>query len=573
MIKASDYIAKFIERKGISSVFELSGGMITHILDSINQQTNVHIVTMHHEQSAAFAAEGFARVSGLPGVALATSGPGATNLLTGIGSCYFDSTPAIFITGQVNRHELKGDKEIRQLGFQETDIITMAKPITKFCIQVNNPQELPKILEEAFQISLEGRPGPVLIDIPMDVQRAQIKLQSLPIRSNLAKNIDENVLDSLVNDILNSKRPLILSGRGVKAGFAQNEFDNFVNHTKLPVITTLLGLDTIPFNSDQRIGFIGSYGNRWANIAFGECDLLIVLGARLDIRQTGADTKFIENRKIYHIDCEKAEINNRIKGCVPIESTLLNFFERIKERTHTINFTFPKDWINYLVQLKQKWPDIKELNPNGINPNVFMHLLSSKSQNSKAYIADVGSHQMWAAQSLEISKNQYFLTSGGMGAMGFSLPAGIGVSIALNKQPVVVLVGDGSLQINIQELQTIFRNNLPIKIIVLNNETLGMIRQFQDSYFNSRYQSTYWGYSAPDFAKISIAYGIDAKTIQKPDEIEHAIDWLWTGENANKPQLLQVMIDPYTNTYPKIAFGRPITEMEPLVKPVEMEST
>jgi acetolactate synthase-1/2/3 large subunit len=572
-LKASDYIAKFIEEKGISSVFELSGGMITHILDSLNQKTNVQIVTMHHEQGAAFAAEGFARITGLPGLALATSGPGATNLLTGIGSCYFDSTPAIFITGQVNRHELKGDKGIRQLGFQETDIVTMAKPITKYCVQVHDPQKLPQILENAFRISLEGRPGPVLVDIPMDVQRAQIVAEVTSHQNPIFNHLDTTLLDNLTEDILNAKRPLILVGRGVKAGFAQKQFDTFVMHTKVPVITTLLGIDTIPFDDEQRIGFIGSYGNRWANIAFGECDLLIVLGARLDIRQTGADTKFIENRKIYHIDCEAAEINNRVKGCVAIVSTLLNFFKQMQQRMQTTTFSSPIEWMQYLAQLKQKWPDIKELETQGINPNVFMHMLSKESQKAKAYLADVGSHQMWAAQSLEINREQHFLTSGGMGAMGFSLPAGIGASIALNKNPVVVLVGDGCLQINIQEMQTIVRNNLPVKIIVLNNRTLGMIRQFQDSYFESRYQSTFWGYDAPDFTKVAIAYGIVAKTIQNIDEINDAINWLWTDENTTKPQLLQVMIDPQTNTYPKIAFGMPITEMEPFAKPIEMEGT
>jgi acetolactate synthase-1/2/3 large subunit len=194
----------------------------------------------------------------------------------------------------------------------------MAKPITKYCVQVHNPQELPQILEEAFRIALEGRPGPVLIDIPMDVQRAEIQIKIITHQNTLSNQLDENIIDDLANDILYAKKPLILVGRGVKAGFAQNEFDAFVKKTKVPVITTLLGIDTIAFNDEQRIGFVGSYGNRWANIAFGECDLLIVLGARLDIRQTGADTKFIENRKIYHIDCESAEINNRVKGCIPI---------------------------------------------------------------------------------------------------------------------------------------------------------------------------------------------------------------------------------------------------------------
>ncbi|MEY2738177.1 MAG: hypothetical protein RL259_86 [Bacteroidota bacterium] len=573
MIKISDYIAQFLDHKGITTVFELSGGMITHILDSLYFTESINVVTMHHEQSAAFAAEGFARVKGLPGVALATSGPGATNLLTGIGSCYFDSTPAIFITGQVNRHELKADRNIRQLGFQETDIVTMAKPITKYCVQVLDPEDLPEILEEAFRVSMEGRPGPVLIDIPMDVQRAQIEVK-LSAKEELEKgNIDNETLENLISDIHNAKRPLILVGRGVKAGMAQEAFDNFVKKTNIPVITTLLGLDSIPYDDDQRVGFIGSYGNRWANMAFGESDLLIVLGARLDIRQTGADTKFIEKRRIYHVDCIQAEINNRVQGCIAIESLLLDFFIQFEEVSKSENFSPKIGWNTEIYNLKQEWPDINELNVKGINPNIFMHLLSSMSQNAAVFTADVGSHQMWAAQSLEITKGQQFLTSGGMGAMGFSLPAGIGASIALDRKPVVVLIGDGCMQINIQELQTIVRNQLPIKVIVFNNQSLGMIRQFQDSYFDSRYQSTYWGYSAPDFAKVSLAYGIDSHTIQNPDEISEAINWLWSMENHMKPQLLQVMIDPHTNTYPKIAFGRPITEMEPFAKPIDMEGT
>lgn len=572
-MKASDFIAEFLMKKGIKSVFELSGGMITHILDSLNQKTDINIITMHHEQGAAFAAEGYGRVTGLPGVALATSGPGATNLLTGIGSCYFDSTPAIFITGQVNRHELKGDREIRQLGFQETDIVTMAKPITKACFQINDPNEIPTILESAFKIALEGRPGPVLVDIPMDVQRVQIEDNSFIDHNVIDLEIEPNVLENLIDDIKNAKRPLILSGRGIKASKSQGLFDEFIKKTQIPVITTLLGLDTISYDNLQRVGFIGSYGNRWANIAFGECDLLIVLGSRLDIRQTGADTKFIEDRKIYHIDCEKGEVNNRVKGCEAIITDLNFFFKEFNKSVSNISFVLKEEWNNRINDLKNTWPDIKELDAKGINPNVFMHLLSNKSNKAKVYLADVGSHQMWAAQSLELYNDQQFLTSGGMGAMGFSLPAGIGASIALDKKPVVVLIGDGCMQINIQELQTIVRNKLPVKIIVLNNRTLGMIRQFQDSYFESRYQSTYWGYDAPDFAKVAMAYGIDAKTIENPDEVENAVDWLWNFENENKPQLIQVMIDPHTNTYPKIAFGRPITEMEPFAKPIAMEAT
>jgi len=572
-MKVSDFIASFLEKKGIQTVFELSGGMITHILDSLYQSTKIKIVTMHHEQSAAFAAEGYGRITGLPGIAMATSGPGATNLLTGIGSCFFDSTPAIFITGQVNRHEQKGNLAIRQLGFQETDIVSMAKPITKAAFLVNEPNELEEVLEQAFNLACEGRPGPVLIDIPMDVQRAQIIINNLVIRTKSQEEISKDILDQLVEDIKKAERPLILSGRGIKASRSQQLFDQLVTSVHVPVITTLLGVDTIAYDNPLRVGFIGSYGNRWANIAFGESDLVVVLGSRLDIRQTGADVKFIENRKIYHIDCEAAEINNRVKNCVAIVAELDTFLNKFALHTADHQFNHYHNWLKRINDLKLQWTDLKELDPKGINPNKLMHSLSSGNKLVKAYLADVGSHQMWAAQSLEIGEGQHFLTSGGMGAMGFSLPAGIGACIALGQQPVMILVGDGCMQINIQELQTIVRNKLPVKIVVLNNRTLGMIRQFQDSYFESRYQSTYWGYDAPDFAKVAMAYGIDAHTIAHESEFDFANQWLWEGENAMKPKLLQVMIDPHTNTYPKIAFGKPITEMEPFSKPIEMEGT
>ncbi len=572
-MKASDYIANFLEKKGIKYVFELSGGMITHILDSLNQTTKIQIISMHHEQSAAFAAEGFARMTGTPGVALATSGPGATNLLTGIGSCYFDSVPCIFITGQVNRHELKLERNIRQLGFQETDIISMAKPITKACFQITDPNELPIIFENAFEIANSGRPGPVLIDIPMDIQRLNVEESSIIKNFPIIDYDNKKTIKRLIDDIKYAKKPLILAGRGIRAGNALCLFHEFIRFTNLPVVTSLLGLDVISYEDPQRVGFIGSYGNRWANISLGECDLLIVLGARLDIRQTGADTVFFENRKIYHIDCEKDEINNRIKNCLPIVSDLKSFFYEFKLEALGIKFEPKISWQNFLNHERIKWPDIKELDTLGINPNLFMHLLSINSKKSAAYLVDVGSHQMWAAQSLEIGVNQQFLTSGGMGAMGFSLPASIGACLAVNKSPVIVIIGDGCMQINIQELETISRNSLPIKIIVFNNESLGMIRQFQDSYFESRYQSTFWGYSAPNFEKIALAYGITSKTISEPDEAFNAINWLWDKANEKIPQLLQVMINPKTNTYPKLAFGRPINEMEPFVKPLDMEST
>ncbi len=571
-MKVTDFIAKFIKAQGVDAVFELSGGMITHIIDSLNAEKDIRIITMHHEQGAAFAADGYARERNIPGIALATSGPGATNLLTGIGSCYFDSVPAVFITGQVNVHEQKGTRDIRQLGFQETDIVAMAKPITKATFEIKHESEVENAFINAFRIALSGRQGPVLIDIPMNIQRMQIEPKIIEkVFAKLPNNEIDLPINMVLNEIQKAKKPLILAGRGVRASQATNELLAFVEYTQIPIITSLLAVDSLAFNHDLRVGFIGSYGNRWANLVFAESDLLIVLGSRLDIRQTGADTNFIEQNKIIiHIDCEAGEINNRIKGCVPIIADVKQFLVAINELAKSKKFFKPQEWQNHIDELKKMWPDTNELKTDGINPNVFMHQLSEYSQKAKAFIADVGNHQMWAAQSLEIGAHQTFHTSGGMGAMGFALPAGIGMCIA-NNLPVVVISGDGGIQLNIQELQTIFRNNLPVKIVVINNQSLGMIRQFQDSYFDSRYHSTFWGYSAPDFVKIAEAYGLAARNIDKPGEVNEGLSWLW--QNDNEPALLQVMIDVNSNAYPKIAFGKPITEMEPFAKPIEMEGT
>lgn len=574
-MKASDYIARYIEAKGVKYVFELAGGMITHLLDSFSKNTSVKIVTVHHEQTASFAADVYGRITGVPGVALATSGPGATNLLTGIGNSFFDSSPTVFITGQVNRHEQKRDRNIRQLGFQETDIIAMAKPVTKACFKPESAEEIPFILEEAFRIAIEGRPGPVLIDIAMDLQRAEVRDDLFFSDEQIAIEVMPlgDIIENLVADIQHSQKPLVLVGRGVKAAFADEQLLSFLEKTGIPAVTSLLALDVLPYNNSHRIGFIGSYGNRWANIALGECDLLIVLGSRLDIRQTGADVNFFSNRRIYHIDCERDEVNNRVKGCVPIIADVKDFLNHFDGATDGIAFPLFQDWIGYIHNLRIKWPDTMEVKNDGINPNVFIHMLSRNSTATSVYLTDVGSHQMWAAQSIELSKGQLFITSAGMGAMGFGLPAAIGACLSVNSAPVVLVTGDGSLQMNIQELQTVVRNDLAVKIIVMNNRNLGMIRQFQDSYFESRYQSTYWGYSVPDFEKVAQAYGISAKTISDENEIEDAVNWMWNDENKYKAVLLQVMIDPYTNTYPKLAFGKPITEMEPFSKPLDMEGT
>lgn len=571
-MKASDYVAAALASYGVTSVFEMCGGMITHIIDSLYRQGRVRIVSMHHEQAAAFAADATGRLSGIPGVAMATSGPGATNLLTGVGSCYFDSSPAVFITGQVNRNEMKGDRPIRQLGFQETDIVTMARPITKAAWRVDDATELPVQLCEAFALATDGRPGPVLIDIPMDVQREDLRVRTPePLPSRRPAEPREEQIIELLAALRAARRPLIIAGGGVRASGTRDSLRAFARQLGVPIANSLLAVDAMPSVDPLRVGMLGSYGNRWVNLAIARSDLLLVLGSRLDIRQTGADTRsFKAERLVFHVDCDPGEINNRVTGCRAIVADLRRFFDKALALTPHGPQPSRADWLAEIEDLRLEWPDTRELRDiDGINPNVFMHQLSAVSSPAAAYVVDVGQHQMWAAQSLEIGPEQRFLTSGGMGSMGFALPASVGTSFALPGKPVVVIAGDGGFQANIQELQTVARNRLPVKIIIMNNRCHGMVRQFQESYFEARYQSTLWGYSAPEFFKVAAAYGIRSKRVTGEDEVPDSLEWLWQEDDG--PSLLEVMIDPMANAYPKIAFGRPITEMEPFAKPLAIE--
>lgn len=576
-MKASDYIAQTLAVKRVPAVFELIGGMITHMVDSIHVHGKTPIISMRHEQGAAFAAEAAGRIAGdVPGVAMATSGPGATNLLTGIGSCHFDSSPAVFITGQVNRHEQRGDRAVRQLGFQETDIAAMAAPITKQVFRVNDAEDLPQILDDAFSIATSGRRGPVLIDIPMDVQRDQVTAAVRPAATQPTHAaFGSSIADDALKAVLQSNKPLILAGGGVRSALALDAFRLFVRVACIPVVHSLMACDILPYDDPLNVGMIGSYGNRWANLALNDCDCLIVLGSRLDVRQTGSDVEgFKGTRPIFHIDVEAGEMNNRVVGCVTTVADLtpgLEAFARsFQDRGQQIAKHI-EPWSKHIAALRARWPDTAELVGPGINPNTFMHQLSQSYPDAGAYVVDVGQHQMWSAQSLELSDQQRFLTSGGMGSMGFALPAAIGAAVCLKGQPVVMIAGDGGFQCNIQELQTVAHLGLPVKMVVINNECHGMVRQFQESYFAARYQSTMWGYSAPDFTRIAGAYNIEAKTVSEPEDVQRAIDWFVADTDA--PSLLQVMIDPMANAYPKLAFGRGMSSMEPHAKPLEMEGT
>ncbi len=570
-VKVSDYIADFLAVQGVTQVYELIGGMIVHLVDSIHQGGEIELVSVRHEQAAAFAADASGRCTGVPGVAMGTSGPGATNLLTGIGSCYLDSSPAVFVTGQVNRHEQKGERAIRQLGFQETDIVAMAAPITKAAVRVGSPEEVPAVLAAAFELALEGRPGPVLVDIPMDVQGSRIDAPG-PERVALPAPTapDEAAIDALFEELAAARRPLVLVGAGARASGAIDAFRTLVDRLGVPVVNSLLAVDALPYEHPLRVGLIGSYGNRWANMALGRSDFLLVLGSRLDIRQTGSEVDaFKGDRVIHHVDVDPAEINNRVMGCREIVCDLRAFLPAAIERAASGRLPDFSHWVGELADLRAEWPDTAELRDiEGVNPNVLMHELAAASASAAAYAVDVGQHQQWAAQSLELEPGQRFLTSGGMGAMGFGLPAAVGATRAL-EAPVVMIAGDGSFQLNIQELETVAGRRLPVKMVVIDNGCHGMVRQFQQSYFDERYQSTLWGYSAPDFVRVAEAYGIRSRCVEAPDEVGDGLAALWA--DPWEPFLLQVMVDTMANAYPKLAFGRPMTEMEPLAAPVAMK--
>lgn len=572
-MRASDWIARFLAAQRVEAVYEVAGGMIANFVDALHRDGQVRIVACHHEQGAGFAAEGHARMNGIPGVAMGTSGPGAINLLTALGSCHFDSTPAVFITGQVNRSEQKRDRPIRQLGFQETDVAAMAAPIAKAAIRVEAVEAIPKVLTEAFALACAGRPGPVLVDIPLDLQLAEIEEPPpegpAPIDTAGNPPLSEEAIARVLEDLARAERPLILAGGGLRAGRAVAGFRRLVDRLGVPVVNSLMGVDALPFDHPLRVGMIGTYGNRWANIALSRCDALLVLGSRLDIRQTGADTEaFVAGRTIHHVDVDPGEVNNRITGSQALIAPLSVAIPALAEAAADSPGETYESWSNEIAELTLQWPDTGELpGIEGINPNLLMHQISNEA--AAAYVADVGQHQMWAAQSLELSGEQRFLTSGGMGAMGSALPLAVGAAVA-SSAPVVMIAGDGGFQLNIQELQTVARNEMPVKMVVLDNGCHGMVRQFQESYFEGRYQSTVWGYSAPSFVAVANAYGIPARRVEEPADVAAAVEEMWATEG---PCLLEVAIDLNANAYPKIAFGHPISEMEPFVEPRAMEST
>ncbi|MDD5570710.1 MAG: thiamine pyrophosphate-binding protein [Bacteroidales bacterium] len=580
-MKLSDYIVRFFEDNEIDYIFGFIGGSITHLVDSISKSKKIKFIQVYHEQTASFAAEGFSRNSGKIGVAIATSGPGATNLITGIGDAFFDSVPVIFITGQVNTYEYKYDKPIRQQGFQETDIISVVKPITKYSALVDNPKKIKYELEKSCYIATHGRPGPVLLDIPMDIQRADIDIKQLEkfdvsYYKKKEQYSDIKKLITIADAIKNSKRPLILAGGGIRNSKAEKILLKTSENYSIPVVTSLMGKGVFPEDNNLFIGMIGSYGNRAANIIMSNSDLLIAVGSRLDTRQTGALLKgFLRSGKIIHVDIDVNEINNhRLKRDYKLCLDANVFLEKINSLL--TGCKTKKDWLDYVKNTKNKYSQKNEVEKYVENkiPYKIMELLNKYSKKDQVFTVDIGQNQMFAAQMLKIKQNQKFFTSGGMAPMGYAIPVAIGSSFSYgNNKEITAITGDGGLHISLQSLMLLKQYNLPVKVIVLNNKSLGMIVQFQDLYFNKNAVGTTKnsGYMVPDIECISKAYELKYYVVNKKNINDEK--YIHKIFSCRGPAIIEVLIENKTIVSPKLEVNSPIEDLNPKLSREELKKS
>lgn len=557
-MKASDYIVEFFIQHHITDVFGYPGGMVTHLMDSLDKYSGR--ITAHvnyHEQACAMAACGWAEMTRLPGVAYATSGPGATNLLTGIACAFFESLPCIFITGQVNTYEQKGKLNVRQRGFQETDIVSMAAPVSKMAVMVKRASDLPEMLEKAFFVAMEGRRGPVLLDIPMDVFRGDVEGQPASIdpilfQQNIAET--ETIAHEILCELHEARRPVVLAGHGLSLSNTTDVFRGFIDRVGIPAVTSMVAVDAIPSESPYCFGMIGAYGVRWANYLINYSDCILSLGSRLDCRQTGVNKSlFAPKAKILRVDIDPCEMENKVNSaekqyCIPLQQLLPVLLQKSAE----LSWNF-RNWVDCCTLVRKKLIHVDLKEPGNLVLNKFGKVLPE----NVVVTTDVGQNQVWAAQSLSVKGSQRVLFSGGHGAMGYSLPAAIGASIA-TKHVTVSIVGDGGLQMNLQELQVVVREKLPVKIILLNNHALGMIHHFQEMYFDGNYAQTdnSKGFTVPNFVEIAKAYGIRALTYS--DELDIAAIL-----SDNEPAFIEVVLPDTTRVFPKLGMNKPIHMQEP----------
>ena len=568
----SDYTLKFLEEKKVKEVFLLTGGAISFMVDAFSRNSKVKYISVAHEQAGAMMADAYSRLGPNFSCTMVTSGPGATNLITGIACSYFDSIPSLHICGQVNTYEQqnghKSTKKVRQVGFQETNIVGISKPITKFSYQLKNPSEIKYILQKAHHIATTGRPGPVLIDIPMNFQKVVInpdKLKSFYPAKDINFLKIKNEIINIQKYFFKSKKPVLILGGGIKYGKAEKELKNFLNKFKIPVVTTWSGVDLIDHNNENYIGNIGVYGSRAANFTVQNSDLILCLGTRLDTRVTGGNPKsFARSAKKIVVDIDQNELGKQrgLKIDLKIKTDIKNFFINYK-KFNKIKI-IKKDWLSKCNEWKKRYPIIQKkfLNEKKyINPYIFMGELSKILNSKDIIIADDGGHLTWTIQSFKVKKGQKLFSAFGNSPMGYALPASIGASIAKDKFRVICIDGDGSLQINLQELHTVNKLKLPIKIFILNNNGYGIIKQFQELYLDKRFEATGKGVSNPDFKKISNAFNINYSLLKNHKDL----DKLKKIISSTRAEIIEVNIKPNQKIIPKLQFGKPIEDLSPLL--------
>ena len=556
-ITGSEAVIKCLLEEQVDIIYGYPGGAIMPVYDELYKyQDKIHHVLTRHEQGATHSAQGFARISGRVGVAIATSGPGATNLVTGLADAQIDSTPMVCITGQVSSHLLGSD------AFQETDIIGISTPITKWNYQITKASEIPEIFAKAFYIAKSGRPGPVLIDITKDAQFEKINFSYKKIEGirsyKAVPKINHNNIKLAAELINNAKKPLIVWGQGVILGNAEKELIKFVEKSGIPAAWTILGASAIPTSHPLNVGMLGMHGNYAPNILTNECDVLIAIGMRFDDRVTGDVNRYAKQAKIIHFEIDPAEVNKNIEVDVAVlgdaKQTLNEILKITENKSHKKWHTKFKEL--YEIEYKKVIHD--DLNPKkeGLTMGEVMKEINIQTKGDAAIVSDVGQHQMIACRYSNFNKTKSNITSGGLGTMGFALPAAIGAKMACPEREVVAVIGDGGYQMTIQELGTVFQTKAAVKIVVLNNDFLGMVRQWQQLFFDKRYASTEM--VNPDFVKIAEGYYLKAKRVTKREHLADAVEEMI---KSDEPYFLEVVVEKEDNVFPMIPTGSSVSEI------------
>lgn len=551
--RGADIFVESLVEQGVDTIFGYPGGAVLPIYDALyRSNAPFDHVLCRHEQGLIHAAEGYARVTGKPGVVIATSGPGATNLITGITDAMMDSLPMVIFTGQVATRVIGTD------AFQEADVIGLTTPITKYNYQVTSLKELPRVIKEAFHIATTGRKGPVVIDIPKNVSEefASGTYDTTVRLPGYQPTTKPNPLQirRLQEALSTAERPVLLAGAGVLFAEASEELRKFVKKYQLPVVTTLLGLGSFPGSDPLFLGMAGMHGTYTANMAIYECDLLINIGARFDDRLTGAVQHFAPKAKVAHIDIDPAEIGKNITTQIPVvadakEALNALLKEEVKKKDH-------QDWLDHLQKKKAKYPLWYERSKESISPQWLIEQVYRISKGEAIVTTDVGQHQMWAAQFYTFDKPDKWVTSGGLGTMGFGFPAAIGAQLAKPDEMVVAIVGDGGFQMTIQELSVVKERNLPVKIIIVNNEALGMVRQWQEKFYEERYSESIL--QNPDFVKIAEGYGIKGYRVTKEEDVPALLEEVLYSDG---PALIDCRVEKLECVYPMVAPGKGNHEM------------